>query len=85
MTVINLPNREMTICFKCKHHRRIGSTDIWYDQVCLAHRRQPAVDPVTGKKGFGGVNDLGREYFTDQGYLHCRDINDGACSRFERK
>jgi hypothetical protein len=79
----------LTICTECRHHRLIlrnpAAPNVWYNHYCGAMEREPTIDPVTGESGFLGRNDLGRTYFTDVAYHHCRDINHGNCEYFSKK
>lgn len=77
--------KELTFCKNCKHSIcKSRGSDIWYNWVCGASERKPAVDVVTGKSGFEGVNDLGTKYVTDEQYLYCRDVNDGNCKKYSQ-
>ena len=82
---------DVTICVKCKHHKRMGRRDIdvWYTHYC-GHpelQRAKVTDPVTGRLGYGIKNDLGRCMVgVDRGdrYPNCRDINPrGECELYE--
>lgn len=77
-----------TICVNCKHLKSISDgprTGIWYNMYCSAVRRMSAIDPVSGNRCFLGKNSFGEDYFTDEEYPHCRDINKGNCPYFEEK
>jgi len=71
------------VCVNCKHH--IGPKDgIWYEHYCGAVERDRVTDPVTGKSCYGGVNDLGTVYTTDERFRNCREINKaGDCQFYE--
>jgi len=84
----------VTICHDCRHHRFVDTGRwfmdyhryTWWNQMCAAAPRPPAIDFVTGKEGFGGVNDLGGQYVGDQPFAFCREVNRcGACPMFEPK
>ena len=74
-----------TICVECRHHRKGGGTDMWYDHYCSARPREEERDPVTGKRGYESRNDLGNLNSTDEQYPHCRSINHGDCQDYEAK
>jgi len=73
------------ICIHCKFVRIKVDNGIWYNYRCGAQevKRQEVVDPVSGKTGYGSVNDLGRVNITDEEYPYCREINNGTCSLFQ--
>jgi hypothetical protein len=76
-----------TICKNCKFHRAIyqntACADAWYNHTCAAVEREPAVDYVTGARGFLARNDLGTVYVTDREFEYCRDINtNGNCEYY---
>lgn len=78
-----------TICYNCIHffnnEPNSPRQDVWYNHLCRASPRQPIADPVTGKSGYKGVNDLGGEYITDEPYDYCRKLNKGLCLLYEPK
>ncbi len=71
-----------TVCVECVHHSGNGT---WSNHHCHHPdvRLVPDIDPVTGERGYGKVNDLGNVYLTDDPYPYCRDINRGNCPHFE--
>ena len=75
-----------TLCVNCEHFKVEGTMNrhIWYNHFCTNPdlQRIEEVNPVTGKSGFVGKNDLGTMYFTDESSPHCRDINHGNCEYF---
>ena len=75
----------MKTCVSCKHLRRKGPTNIWYDLLCAKAPREVTVCPLTGESGFKGKNDLGGEYVTQDAFRYCRDINKGDCEMWEAK
>lgn len=88
-----MPDKEIerpaTICVECASHVGRGSGNVresvWYDHFCKANPRRKVVDPVTGVEGYGGVNDLGGTYITNEPYRYCRDLNKGMCPLFQPK
>ena len=78
-----------TVCIKCKlhfdHEKGSPREHVWYNHYCKANPRERVIDPVTGIEGYGGVNDLGGFYITDEKYRHCRDLNKGMCPLFQQK
>ena len=83
MTILNFKNRGMTICAKCVHADFRG--EVWYDQFCRASRNERTTDPVTGKRSYKVMNDLGTVGYSDEPYRLCRDVNDGQCKNFEAR
>ena len=79
----------MTICTKCKYFENLepGSVreHVWYNHVCKASPLPTAIDPYDGKRKSCGSNDLGGGYFTKRAYQFCRDVNNGACPKFEQR
>lgn len=75
-----------TICTDCRHHKHLiknpSAPHVWYNHFCGAVEREPAVDPVTGRLGFLGRNDLGTTCVTEDQFHFCRDINRGDCEYF---
>ncbi len=74
----------ITICAECKWFQ--NESICWHEQYCGHPRREKkeVIDFVTGKRGFGGTNDLGRVYLTDEKRPNAREINnDGMCETFE--
>jgi hypothetical protein len=86
--VIDFPKEEeFTVCIKCVHfhnkERHSPREHVWYNHVCKAVKRKKVKDPYDGKMRYGGVNDLGTVYTTDDPYRYCRDINnDGKCKYY---
>jgi hypothetical protein len=85
-------NPTLTICTRCRYHAnthdgsRLGPLpDTWFYQVCSAPavRREPTIDPVTGKSGFLSRNDLGMDVVTDEARPYCRSVNRGDCVYYE--
>ncbi len=73
-----------TACTKCKH--LLSSGPIWYDNFCSAIIREKVRDPYDGIWKYGGVNDLGGEYVTNQRHPHVRTVNtDGKCILYEKR
>ena len=79
----------ITTCKECKHFKNKEPTepreDAWYNHLCTAHPREKIINPVTGIKGYSGVNFFGARYITDDPYEFCRDHNDGFCKDFAGK
>ncbi len=80
----------MNICMNCKHliNKSDHAEPIWYDLYCshTSVKRVPAVDCVSGAKGFASENDLDVSYVHDSPYPFARDINtNGRCKLYENK
>jgi len=76
-----------TICANCANLFRKEPADsprydVWYNLLCMASPLVETVDIVSGKTGYSQVNDLGKEYVTDEAYEYCRDVNKGTCGKF---
>jgi nucleoside 2-deoxyribosyltransferase len=77
---------KVTICTNCANFmNKVPGSTIWYNHYCAANPLPRKIDPYDGKLKAHCVNDLGGGYFTDddEGFMHCRDINKGACSKYE--
>ncbi len=76
----------MKTCTNCIHYihdiKNPAAPEVWYNHFCGASERKKAKDPVTGKDGWGGQNDFGTQYVSDQQYDYCRDVNKGSCTQF---
>ena len=76
----------VTICTQCVHFMnlkpRSPRAHIWYNHLCKATPLPTTIDP-DGKKRFYAVNDLGQEYFSDNQYQYCREVNNGNCPKFQ--
>jgi hypothetical protein len=73
----------MTICINCKYFIQNGP--IWYDQFCGADELPATIDPVTGKSGYEGINDLGGKYITQQKHPFANRVNiDGNCPLYQK-
>lgn len=85
---LTTPEPPKTICGDCRHFLNREPTgprsDVWYNHMCSASPRPDAIDPVTGKHGYAGKNDLGGAFVTDERYMFCRDVNTGNCSLFDK-
>ena len=72
---------KVTVCTQCVHFMNLepGSPreHIWYNHLCKATPLPTKVDPCDGKTKPHGVNDLGGEYFTENRFQYCRNVNDG--------
>mgnify|MGYP001606881511 CR=1 FL=1 len=81
------PKPEVTICTHCVHFMNLdpGSPreHIWYNHLCKATPLPTKVDPYDGKTKAHSVNDLGGEYFTENQFQYCRNVNDGRCPNFQ--
>ena len=75
--------KAITICAQCQHF--INKGPIWYSQFCGASALPIEVDPVTGRRGPTGTNDLGGKYQSDSKYHYARNINKGECLKFKEK
>ncbi len=73
------------VCVKCRHVKIEPPGIVWYSFLCghPANDRPLTVDPVTGKRGYAGSNDLGGSYVADDKHRNCREVNDGTCPHFE--
>ena len=78
----------LKICAKCANLMRLEPMsspryDVWYNLICKASPLAESVDLTTGGVGYKKVNDLGTEYYTENPYEYCREVNtDGECSKF---
>lgn len=69
-------NKEMTICYNCKHFYNKASSgkykDMWYNHFCKApdFYKKGEISPVTGK-------------IEGDGYPYCRDLNRGECRCYQ--
>lgn len=83
------PKPEVTVCLQCEHFMNLEPGSVrehnWYNHVCKASPLLTKVDPYDGKEKPCGVNDLGGEYFSEQPYNYCRNINDGKCAKFQAR
>ena len=72
----------MNICRDCKH--LVGGKEAPF--LCGKKKRTPAVDPITGEKGFTGDIKLGRASLNQDEYERCEKLNpEGKCEVFEKK
>lgn len=73
-----------TLCVKCKYHNGESAGKPWYAHRCRhrAVKRQLKQDPVTGRMGYAGRNDLGTVYLSTEESPYCRDVNHGNCEHF---
>lgn len=80
---------EVTVCTQCAHFMNLepGSAreHVWYNHLCQATPLPKKVDPYDGKEKSYGVNDLGQEYYTENKFQYCRDVNDGRCPKFQAR
>lgn len=80
-------SKQITICRKCVHFLGKDATsprkDVWYNHFCKASPLPTRIDPYDGKEKPCGVNDLGGAYFTENKFQYCRDVNDGACTKWK--
>lgn len=72
-----------TLCVNCKYHTGSGQ---WYNHLCKHPEtvRIEEQDPITGKMGYAGCNDLGGIYLCDSKYQNCRNLNKGNCPNFQK-
>ena len=79
----------ITICIKCEHFVNLEPASprehIWYNHLCKASPLPTKIDPYDGKTKRYTVNGLGNEYFTENQFEYCRNVNDGKCSKFQAK
>ena len=93
MTVVPLkqeqPKPEVTVCTRCVHFMNLepGSPreHVWYNHLCKATLLPVKVDPYDGKTKSYGKNYLGSEYFTENQFQYCRNVNDGKCPKFRAR
>ena len=65
-----------------------SESDIWHGQYCGNPKRskKEVIDFVTGKKAYGGVNDLGTNYISVEQRPFAKNVNtDGMCQTFQKK
>lgn len=78
---------DVTVCKKCRYFVQLetGSVreHVWYNHLCKATPLPMKVDPYDGKTKPYCHNDLGGEYFTENPFKYCRDVNDGQCPQFQ--
>ena len=78
-----------TICHLCSNFINLDPNsprkDVWYNHICKANPLPQKINLVTGKMESYGVNDMGKEYFTDDKFQYCSNINFGKCKQFENK
>jgi hypothetical protein len=91
ISINNNDNEEpngFTACVDCKNLIITvnGNPDIWYNHFCQASPRAKVRDPFSGELAYGGVNDFGGSYTTDEQYEYARNVNThGACDLFDKK
>jgi len=77
---------EITICINCSNFINLepnsSREDMWYNHLCKANSLPTKIDFFDGKEKPYGINDLGKEYFSEHPYKYCRDCNDGHCAKF---
>ena len=82
---------DFTICANCTHFRSKKDgprTGNWYNLSCSSPdvRREEVINPVSGKKCFKMVNDLGRTVFVDECAPYPGELNlEGSCPYYKRK
>ena len=80
---------EVTVCVQCKFFINLepGSSreHVWYNHLCSATPLPKKIDPYDGKKKPWSRNDLGGEYFSDNEFKYCKNVNDGKCPKFESR
>ena len=79
----------VTICVQCAHfiNKEPMSVrkDEWYNHLCEAKPLPTKMDTYDGKMKHWKKNDFGQEFFTDDEYENCRNVNDGKCLKFQEK
>lgn len=74
----------MKTCYTCQHFKNSEPNgprkDMWYNHLCKAAPLDVTINPVTGEACCKSRNDLGQEYYTNQMFEYCREINKGDCS-----
>jgi len=78
-----------TICTKCVHFMSLepGSVrkHVWYNQLCKAAPLPTKIDPYDDNIKPFNINNFGNEYFTENEFRYCRDVNDGNCPKFQTR
>lgn len=79
----------MKLCIECKHLFCKTHDGVWYNYFCYhpSQEHPKAIDPVSGKMGFGRKDSDGEVFFIDglEQFPNAREVNlRGECGLWEQ-